>query len=323
MRSGHKKRGLHRTAYALLRQPFTAALAVQRIFMSTHFSSVEMIMDQFGIEEESMDELRAKLRMMQTDHHPDKNGGSFVDEDSERKYHELDKAISYIDSINKNNTDLVTISAVTDLTKAVTAMVAAQNEVSSKDTLLSSEINRSVESYHSRLKTPRIALTAITVSISAIWMFPNTVKEHPVLSKLINFDSMSTNFVWLYMLIIAVVFWVITWRREELTKEQNESLKTESVQNRFFTSFINRLDSDTFTLEDFVEFIMYRHERYRHPFYLLFGSSSRIDSPLAHATAEVILERALKRKAITSRNSGSISTVYQIVSANKASKSDS
>ncbi|XQF93456.1 J domain-containing protein [Pseudoalteromonas espejiana] len=107
--------------------PINRALAIQRIFMSTTFSSVKMIMDQFGIEEDSMDELRSKLRIMQTQHHPDKNGGSFVDEDSERKYHELDKAISYIDSINKNNTDLITISAVTDLTIAVTEMVAAQN----------------------------------------------------------------------------------------------------------------------------------------------------------------------------------------------------
>lgn len=299
-------------------------LAVPRIYMNTHFSSVEMIMDQFGIEEDSVDDLRSKLRTMQTVYHPDKNGGRFVDEDSERKYHELDKAISYIDSINKNNTDLVTISAVTDLTKAVTAMMAAQNEVSSKDTLLSSEINRSIESYHSRLKTPRIALTAITVAISGIWMFPNTVKEHPVLSKFINFDSMSTNIVWLYMLILAVVFWVVTWRREELSKERQESLKTESVQNRLFASFIESTNSDTFTLESFVDFIMHNRGKYRrHPFFFLFGSSSRIDLPLAHATAEVILERALKRKAITSHNSGSISTVYQVASANKACKSDS
>lgn len=291
--------------------------------MNTRFSSVKMIKDQFGIEEESMDELRSTLRSMQTEHHPDKNGGSFVDEYSESKYHELDKAISYIDSISKNNSELVTISVVADLTKAVTAMVAAQNEASSKDTLLSSEINRSIESYRSRLKTPRIALTALTVAISAIWVFPNTVKEHPVLSKFINFDSMTANIAWLYMLIFAVGFWVITWRTEELTKKRQESLKTESVQNRIFTSFISSLNKDTFTLEDFVEFIMFRHEKYRSAPFILFSSSSRINSPLAHATSEVILERVLKRKAITSRNSGSISTVYQIVSANKASKSDS
>ncbi|MCD9474359.1 J domain-containing protein [Photobacterium phosphoreum] len=283
--------------------------------MNTNFSSIEMIMDQFGIEEGSMDELRSKLRIMQTEHHPDKNGGSFVDEDRKRKYHELDKAISYIDSIKKN-TDLVTVSAVTDLTKAVTAMVAAQNEASSKDTLLSFEINRSIESYHSKLKTPKIALTAITVAISVIWMFPNTVKEHPVLSQFINFDSISTNIAWFYMLFFAVVFWVITWRREDLTKQQQESLKTESVQNRLFTSFINSLNNDTFTIESFVDFIIHSHKRHRrYPFFFIFGSSSRIDSSLAHATAEVILERALKRKAITSHNSGSISTAYQVTSS--------
>jgi hypothetical protein len=291
--------------------------------MSIQFTSVEMIKSQFGIDEESLDDMRSKLRGIQAEHHPDKNGGSFIDEDSERQYHQLDDAISFIDSLNKNNSDLVTISAVTELTKAVTAMVSAKNEVSGKDTILSTEINRSIAGYSSKLKMPRIALTAVTVATSAIWVFPNAVKEHPVLSKLINFESMTTNIAWIYMLFFAVGFWVITWRREELTKEHQESLKTESVQNRLFNNFVDSVNRDSFALEEFVDFIMNRNARHRHPFSIVSGSSRRIDSPLAHATAEVILERAIKRKALTSSNSGSISTVYQIVSANKASKADS
>lgn len=290
--------------------------------MSTHFTSIEMIKNQFGLDGESVEDLRPKLRTMQAKLHPDKNGGNFIDEDSESQYHKLDEAISFIDSIN-DGSHLVTISAVTELTKAVTTLVAAKNEDSGKDALLSTEINRSIESYSSRLKIPKIALTAISVAISAIWIFPSSVKEHPVLSQFINFESATTNIVWLYMLLFAVGFWVITWRREERTKKYQESLKTESVQNRLFNNFIDSVDRNSFTLEEFVEFIIRRDERYRRPTSIFFGSSRQIDSPLAHATAEVILERALKRKALTSSNSGSISTVYRIVSANKASKSDS
>ncbi len=294
--------------------------------MHNQFSSVEMIMDHFGIEEVSLDELRAKLKTMKVEHHPDKNGGSFVNEDSETKYHALNDAISYIDNLNKKNTDLVTISAITDLTKAVTAMVAVQKNVPSKDSLLSSEISRSIESYHSRLKTPRIALTAITVAISAIWMFPNTVKEHPVLSKFINFDSTYTNIAWFQFLMVAVIFWVTTWKREELAKVRQESLKTESVQNEIFISFISYLGKDTFTLEGFVDFIIYRFKTHRRRnnnflFNYFFYRSEQIDLPLAHATAEVILERALKRKAVIICNSATISTVYKIVSANTSNKS--
>ncbi|ENV94362.1 hypothetical protein F937_03772 [Acinetobacter calcoaceticus ANC 3680] len=279
--------------------------------MSTHFSSLQMIKDQYGIDEESIHTLRSKLRSMQAQYHPDKNGGRFCDEDSERKYRELDEAVSYIDSISKNNFDLITISAVTDLTKAVTAMVTAQNEVSNKETQLSSEIGRSIENYSLRLKTPKIALTAITVAISAIWMFPNTVKEHPVLSRFINFESIMISAIWFDMLLITVIFWLMAWRKEELNKELQESLKTESVQNRLFTNFVNNIDSGIFTLEEFVEFIMHSHKN-RSLNFLPFIGSIRIDSSLAHATAEVILERAIKRNALKSYNSGSISTKYQI-----------
>lgn len=292
--------------------------------MSTHFTSVEMIKSQFSLEDEATDNLRSKLRKMQAKLHPDKNGGSFADKDSESEYHKLDEAISFIDSMNVNS-HLTTISAVTDLTKAVTAMMTAQNEnpASAKDTFLSAEINRSIESYSSRLKMPRIALTAVTIAIFAIWMFPTTVKEHPVLSQFINFESTMANIAWFYILISATLFWVITWRKEELTKQYKESLKTESVQNKLFNRFIDSVNGNSFTLEEFVEFIVYRNNGHRHPFSILFGSSRRIDSPLAHATAEVILERALKRKALTFTNSGSISTVYRILSVNKHSESDS
>jgi len=190
-------------------------------------------------------------------------------------------------------------------------MVTAQNEVSNKETQLSSEIGRSIENYSSRLKIPKIALTAITVAISAIWMFPNTVKDHPVLSRFINFESMTISIIWLYILFGAVFFWFITWRKEESNKEFQESLKTESIQNSLFTKFIKNVDSGTFTLEEFVEFIMHSH-RNRTLIFPPFRYSSQIDSSLAHATAEVILERAIKRDALKSYNSGSISTMYKI-----------
>lgn len=280
--------------------------------MDTQFSSLQMVKDQLGIDGDSIDELISKIKAIRMKHHPDKNGGDFIDEESKKQYFKLEEAISFLDTLKKpENFDLVTISAVSDLTKAVTAMVTAQNEVSNKETQLSSEIDRSIENYSSRLKFPKIALTAITVAISAIWMFPNTVRDHPILSRFIDFESMTISIMWLYILFGAVMFWLITWRKEESNKEFQESLKTESIQNRIFTMFIKNVDSGTFTLEEFVEFIMKSHKN-RTLIFPLIRSSTQIDSSLAHATAEVILERAIKRNALKSYNTGSISTKYQI-----------
>lgn len=286
--------------------------------MSTEFTSIEMIKKEFNLEEDSHESIRTVLKHIKSTLHPDKTGGKFQNENDEIEYHKLDSAINFIDGDKAASKDLVTISAVTDLTKAVTELVSSQSEVTNKNAELSTEINRSIVNYHSKLKMPRIALTAVTVALSAIWVFPNTVEKHPILSNIIDFTSFSTNIVWGYAVIFCVLFWVRTWRSEELTKADRESLKTESIQNRLFLSFINQNSSEDFVLEDLVDFLMYHNRKGRHPFGVLLGSVQDIDLPLANVTAEVIIDRAIKRKAVIASKHGSISQVYRVVAVNKA-----
>lgn len=177
--------------------------------------------------------------------------------------------------------------------------------------------------YRSRMRFPKIALSAISAFVIAIWLFPNTVKEHPVLSNYIDFDSPASNIVWLYILITAGMFWFITWRKEDSARHFQESLKTESVQNNYFIQFTKTLERNSFTLEHVVDFLLHRNNRLASsPAEILFGRHGRMDLPLAHATAEVIIERALKREAIVPCNMGAISTEYRLISANNSSNTD-
>jgi hypothetical protein len=290
--------------------------------MSIEFTSIEMIQKEFNLEEDSHESIRSVLKHIKSTLHPDKTGGKFQSENDEVEYHKLDRAINFIDSNKVSGKDLVTISAVTDLTKAVTELVSSQSEVTNKNTELSNEINRSIVSYHSKLKMPRIALTAVTVALSATWLFPSAVEKHPILSNIIDFTSFSVNFIWAYAVMFCVLFWIKTWRSEELTKANRESLKTESIQNRLFLGFIKQNKSEDFVLEDLVDFLMYQNGRYRHPIKILFGSVQNIDLPLANVTAEVIIDRAIKRKAVIASKQGSISQVYRVVAANKPIKQD-
>jgi len=290
--------------------------------MSIEFSSIEMIQEEFNLEDESYDSIRSVLKHIKSTLHPDKTGGKFSNENDELQFHKIDNAIKFIDSNKHESKDLVTISAVTGLTKAVTALVSSQSEVTNKNTELSNEINRSIVGYSSKLKMPRIALTAVTVALSAIWVFPNTVKEHPVLSNVIDFTSFSTNIIWGYAVIFCLIFWVRTWRSEELTKADRESLKTESIQNKLFSNFIQNNSYKDFSLEDLVEFLMFQNRKVRQPFTVFLGSAQNIDLPLANATAEVIIDRAVKRKAVISSELGSISTIYKVATANKPIKQD-
>ena len=280
--------------------------------MSIAYSSIEEIKDDFELSEESNDSLRKALTRIKSTLHPDKHGGQFANTDDEHKYHQINAAIDFIDIEKNKSAELITISAVTELTKAVTALVTSKAEASSKDSNLSIEIDRSITGYTSKQKMPRIALTSVTVALTALWFFPNTVKEHPVLSNLIDFTSTTVNIIWFYAVGFCVLYWIKTWRSEELTKSHRESLKTEFVQNKLFTNFLRFLDKDTFTMEDLVEYLLHNRQRRLSPFQMIFGMPHKVDLPLANATAEVIIERALINKAVSASSVGSISKTYKL-----------
>tara|TARA_R110000851_G_scaffold192613_1_gene343349 strand:- start:678 stop:1529 length:852 start_codon:yes stop_codon:yes gene_type:complete len=280
--------------------------------MSIAYSSIEEIKGDFELSEESNDSLRKALTRIKSTLHPDKHGGQFANKNDELKYHKLNAAIDFIDIEKSKSADLITISAVTELTKAITALVSTKAEDSSRENNLSIEIERSITSYTSKQKMPRIALTSVTVALTALWVFPNTVKEHPVLSNLIDFTSTTVNIIWFYALGFCVLYWIKTWRSEELTKSHRESLKTEFVQNKLFTNFLKSRNEEVFTMEDLVEYLLHDRQRRLSPIQMIFGVPHKVDLPLANVTAEVIIERALKNKAVSANSVGSISKTYKL-----------
>ena len=94
--------------------------------MGSYYSSLEQIKEEFQIAEEKPEKLRAELRARQSLIHPDRSGGSFASEEDEKLFHRLSQAIDFIDKREESG-DLVPISAVTDLTKAVIELVRAQS----------------------------------------------------------------------------------------------------------------------------------------------------------------------------------------------------
>jgi hypothetical protein len=133
--------------------------------MKSSYSSTDDIRVDFGIAETELPEIRSRLRSMQGTIHPDKNEGAFASNEDKERFHQLNKAIDYIDS-QAPGRDLVPISAVTDLTRAVTELVKAQS--SSTYNRLSEQVSNSVEAYRSKFRIPKIALSAISAAIAAI-----------------------------------------------------------------------------------------------------------------------------------------------------------
>ncbi len=279
--------------------------------MENSFSSLDQIRDEFNLEYEESDKIRVKLREMQSSIHPDRNKGVFPSESDETLFHKISNAIQFIDQTNESGA-LVPISAVTDLTKAVTDLINAQTP--KQDSSLSEQIKGSIESYSSRFKMPKIALSAITVALSAVWLFPKTIQDHPILGKWLDISSNFFQIVWLYVFAITILFWVISWMKEEKQKNFQESLKTEMVQNEIFRDFLNNIDKKTFTIEDFVEYLMKKYfRRHSSPFLLILGNPREISLSMAHTIADVIIKRGLSRQAIKKKSVGNISETYTLL----------
>jgi hypothetical protein len=272
---------------------------------------LEQIKEEFGIVENTPETIRERLRQQQSLIHPDRNEGKFVSDADANLFHRLADAIEFIDNRNDRGA-LVSVQVVTDLAKAVTDLVKAQSPPPSN--ILYDQIRDDISSYHSRFKFPKIALSTITAALSAVWIFPNIIKDHPILSKWLDPSSTAFAAIWFAALLITVDFWVLLWWKEERQREFQESLKTEMVQNRIFRDFLHEYGANSFALEDLVDFLTERCFRhFRSPSSILLGNPREISISTAHTVAELIIKRALSRQAIRKESVGQISETYRIM----------
>lgn len=282
--------------------------------MNNSFTSLEQIKEDFQIVEENPAAIREKLRGKQSLIHPDRNEGNFANEADEKLFYRLAAAIEFIDHRNDPGA-LVSVSVVMDLAKAATDLVKAQSPI--PPNILSEQIRDEIRSYRSRFKFPKIALSAITVVLSAVWIFPTTIADHLILGKWLNPSSTLFGIIWLEVLIITALFWVLGWWKGERQREFQESLKTELVQNRIFIDFLHTYEKIEFALEDLVDFLTKRRfRRYRFSFSSILRNPREISISMAHTIAEIIIKRALSRQTIRKESIGQISETYKIIAKN-------
>ncbi len=155
------------------------------------------------------------------------------------------------------------------------------------------------------LRTPKISLSVITGVLSVVWLFPQTVAEHPVLKNIINFENQFFLIGWLTFLFYTAAFWVIISRKENREKQLLKFLKTERAQNKILLNFSEiKQGTQTFSKEDLIEFIIDEYGiRRNHPSVLsLFMGRSGIDQETAESLANLILDKSTLKGLIKKNN---------------------
>ncbi|WP_282018156.1 hypothetical protein [Salegentibacter mishustinae] len=204
------------------------------------FTTIDEIKDHFQLQSVTDEELKKEIKKLMKKHHPDPSGnGTFKSEKNKKDYLLLGEAFEFL---SKKNNSLTLKNEIQSLTKIVNELALTQQnnqqekKVNSGEKKLRQAINGSIKDFHSKNKFPKISSLVIAGVISAIWAFPNSLKDNPTLSFLYENHQYFT-IVWLSVLIFSVLLWFIIKTIETKDEQIKKTLKVESVQNQIFILF--------------------------------------------------------------------------------------
>lgn len=284
--------------------------------MEKKFTTIEEIQKEFSILDDNPEVIEKELQKLLAENHPDKTGGKFLDDNQEERYFLISKAIDSLKNLKNENTQVVPISVFNSL---VDIIKENKNVVSKNDNnlLIQHSIDNAIKRVPSQNLFPKISLSTITGIISFIWFFPNTIKEHPILSDLIKTNNKYFTLIWAIILLFTIYFWLITLFSENKQKSFIESLNTELTQEDIFQRFIHSdyliyHDDITFYKADLVKFI--ENKTYHHSFnkFILFKRNI-IPTSLAESIADKIIEIAKNRQIIEEVKSNSLSPRFKFL----------
>ena len=208
------------------------------------FTTIEEIKEYFKLHSVEDDHLKKEIKKLMQKHHPDPtNNGEFESPEQKEKYLRLSEALNFL---SQKNTSLLLRDDLKALTKKVNDLALTQNKnigrenIKQEEKQLSQVLNESIQTFHNRNRFPKISSLIFAAVVSAIWAFPNTVKDNPSLSFLYE-NHQTFTVVWIFILVISIIFWFTLKTIEARDEEIKKSYKIEAIQNQMFILFTNWL----------------------------------------------------------------------------------
>ncbi|MFN1215928.1 hypothetical protein ACKW6Q_02970 [Chryseobacterium kwangjuense] len=277
------------------------------------YTSLQQIKEEFNIVSDEIEIIRDKINQIRIENHPDKNKGAFIDDISKQKYLNANNAIHYLEKI-KTNQNLIVVEKMTDLIKTVTDLIPnTKNETLNNN--LTQNINSSLSNLYTKGLFPKISFSSITAVVTFFFLFPNQIKDNPILDHYIDTKSPLLLSIWISLLIFSSFFWLFISGREERAKQLLSNLKIESVQNKIFEDFIQFHQNDYFSKDDLSHYIHYNlkyNKRQPQSSFLFPANSNIINGEIAQNICEIIINRALKNEVIDKVEIQNLSEKFQL-----------
>jgi len=281
------------------------------------FTEINEIRREFGINEHKPEEIRSRLRTLQSELHPDRTGGEFQEGNDKERFLRVSAALDYIEKHETNESALVPVSMMADLLKVIRDLVPAQQEKNA-ETALNTSVATKLTTLHTQYKTPRITTSAISIVLSAIWLFPNQIADHPVLGHYLDTSSITFSVLWFYSVVITAMIWVRTSMHEEKRKRFLGIIKTEGWQNERFMKFVSEINFDEddkkrFTKDSFMRDLVCKQPIHRSLFLQFrFQRPDELDPELAQGIVDSVVGRAEQRGLIAKDLVKTLSETYYV-----------
>jgi hypothetical protein len=288
---------------------------------ATQFS---ILTSKYNLANEFSDSVRDKLKKELSLCHPDKTNGNFVDDEHKEKFHELQEAIEYLEA-NKGNQQLIPVSTVTELVKAFTQLMP-NNSVSplqSLDSVLKENIRDVIEHQSVGFVFPRISLAFLSLVFTLILAFPKQVIEHPIFKNWLDPTSVNFLLIWSMTLFCTGIIWLFAYSFQARNKKVLSSIKLASFQNNLYNGFLGEHSEATFSKSDltnYLENVLIYRPRVRQrgiiampmSIFYRFFDNDLLTPEVIESAANVLLDKAMRNKAILKMETGTFDEEYVI-----------
>lgn len=260
--------------------------------MEEQFKSINEIKEEFSIKSDDIIEIKRLLKKKMAELHPDKNKGDFKTKKTKNVYEKIDSAIKFIDKILKNESQLVPISSIKEITNTVRDIIVLENKsiLEKAEDKIYNKIDNIINEHISKNKKTKYIYSSILLPPTIMWLFPTSFSEHPILKQFLSsFDSY--NILWIFCVIIVLsILMTINNKNKKIIKAY-QYLKSEPYQNMLFIFFINNKSKNhKFSKDDFVESIRnFDYRTYETSRLVFLSRQIRIEEKIAFDVASKVL----------------------------------
>jgi len=281
------------------------------------FASTEEIRKELGLAETEPGELRRAIRRRLKEIHPDTMATTDSSADNSEEVQNLTAALEYLDR-SAVGTSLLPLDHANHLVQLIRDLMPNVQREEQK-TALEQSIREEVGEIRRHGSVSKVTLTTITAVLTALWMFPTAVADHPVLSRYLDPTSEPFGVAWLQSVFFTGLVWLWIGFRNKKDVERVKRLQLEGSQTGLFISFARSevvsppAGPASFHREELVDSISGQGEHSFSPFIFPLPRRGGIDIELADNLAASILTKAKERGVIKKIGGPSIKEKYEFL----------